>query len=68
MIQISCNWYMFTSSDGFKQRQFGYAGTVPITGDFDGDGDMDIAVGDYDWIDPDTSGSEQGEVYIYLNH
>ncbi len=45
---ISCyyppggNWYGFNSGNGFWQRQFGYAGTIPITGDFDGDGKSDI--------------------------
>ena len=36
------NWYMFRSSTGFWQTQFGYVGTIPVTGDFDGDGKADI--------------------------
>jgi Zn-dependent metalloprotease len=35
-------WYIFKSSEGFFETQFGYAGTVPVTGDFDGDGKTDI--------------------------
>ncbi len=38
----SGNWYGFDSTDGFWQTQFGYVGTLPITGDFDGDGKADI--------------------------
>jgi hypothetical protein len=35
------NWYFMTTTDGFFTRQFGFAGTLPITGDFDGDGKTD---------------------------
>ncbi len=38
------NWYQFRSTEGFWQTQFGYAGTIPVTGDFDGDGVSDIGV------------------------
>jgi len=31
-------WYFMMSSKGFRNVQFGYAGTVPVVGDFDGDG------------------------------
>jgi len=34
-------WYLNRSSAGFMQYTFGYAGTVPVTGDFDGDGKTD---------------------------
>ena len=36
------NWYMMQSSAGFKTTQFGYDGTVPVVGDFNGDGIDDI--------------------------
>ena len=36
------NWYGFSSGEGFWQTQFGYAGTLPVTGTFDGDGRSDI--------------------------
>ena len=32
------SWYLMTSRDGFLTRTFGYPGTVPVVGDFDGDG------------------------------
>ncbi len=32
------SWYLMTSSAGFKTYVFGYPGTVPVVGDFDGDG------------------------------
>ena len=35
------NWYFMQSRDGFTTAQFGYAGTLPVTGDFDGDGKTD---------------------------
>jgi hypothetical protein len=38
------SWYIQRSRDGLWQRQFGFAGTVPVTGDFDGDGKSDIGV------------------------
>jgi len=31
------SWYFMTSSNGFMVQTFGYAGTVPVVGDFDGD-------------------------------
>ena len=37
-------WYIFASTDGFYDDQFGYLGTKPITGDFDGDGKGDFGV------------------------
>ncbi|MBN1669884.1 MAG: PQQ-binding-like beta-propeller repeat protein [Kiritimatiellae bacterium] len=37
-------WYFLRSRDGFTTRQFGYGGTLPITGDFDGDGLCDYGV------------------------
>ena len=40
-------WYFMISGDGFRVDQFGYAGTIPVVGDFDGDG-----VGDYGCYDP----------------
>ena len=36
------NWYLFRSGLGQYETQFGYAGTVPVTGDFDGDGKTDF--------------------------
>ncbi|MEX2607372.1 MAG: carbohydrate-binding domain-containing protein [Kiritimatiellia bacterium] len=36
------NWYRFASTAGFSETQFGYIGTLPVTGDFDGDGRADI--------------------------
>ncbi len=38
------NWYINRSTEGLWQPQFGYAGTIPVTGDFDGDGRSDIGV------------------------
>ena len=35
-------WYLFQSTEGFFEDQFGYNGTVPVTGDYDGDGITDI--------------------------
>ena len=32
------SWYFMTSSNGFLVSVFGYGGTVPVVGDFDGDG------------------------------
>ena len=32
------SWYFMTSSNGFRVSTFGYQGTVPVVGDFDGDG------------------------------
>ncbi len=34
-------WYFMNSSVGFTTKTFGYASTVPIAGDFDGDGTKD---------------------------
>jgi glucose/arabinose dehydrogenase len=48
------SWFGFNSTAGLWQTQFGYAGTIPVTGDFDGDGKSDIGV-----YDPD-SGSWNG--------
>ncbi len=36
------SWYIMQSRDGFRTETFGYGGTVPITGDFDGDGITDF--------------------------
>jgi len=36
------NWYLFQSQQGFRETQFGFAGTIPVTGDFDGDGLADF--------------------------
>lgn len=36
------NWNIHQSSNGILSTQFGYAGTVPVSGDFDGDGKADI--------------------------
>lgn len=36
-------WYVFRSSLGYWQSQFGYAGTLPVAGDFDGDQLSDLA-------------------------
>jgi len=35
------SWYFMMSSAGFKTDRFGYPGTVPVVGDFDGDGRTD---------------------------
>jgi hypothetical protein len=35
-------WYIYKSSVGFYATQFGFMGTLPITGDFDGDGRCDF--------------------------
>ena len=37
-------WYIFKSSEGYWETQFGYGGTEPVLGDFDGDGRDDIGV------------------------
>jgi hypothetical protein len=36
------SWYIMQSTDGFRTETFGYAGTIPIVGDFDGDGKSDF--------------------------
>jgi len=36
------SWYIMQSRDGFRTATFGYGGTVPIVGDFDGDGVADF--------------------------
>ncbi len=45
------SWYFMQSTDGFRTETFGYAGTVPFVGDFDGDGKADFgcydAAGNY---------------------
>ena len=40
------SWYLVLSTDGFKSHVFGYPGTVPVIGDFDGDGTDDCGVYD----------------------
>ncbi len=35
-------WYFMTSRDGFFVESFGYSGTVPVAGDYDGDGTDDF--------------------------
>jgi hypothetical protein len=35
-------WFGFNSAAGFWQTQFGYEGTLPVTGNFDADGRTDI--------------------------
>jgi len=42
------SWYFMKSTVGFRTAQFGYHGTVPIVGDFDGDGKDDF--GCYDAV------------------
>ncbi len=42
----SGGWYLFKSTEGFGQTQFGYTGTLPVAADFDGDGRDDIGVYD----------------------
>ncbi|NCC51357.1 MAG: VCBS repeat-containing protein [Spartobacteria bacterium] len=37
-------WYVKKSTAGMWQNQFGYGGTLPVTGDFDGDGICDYGV------------------------
>ena len=32
------SWYILQSRDGFRTATFGYANTVPVVGDYDGDG------------------------------
>jgi len=36
------SWYIMQSTKGFRTETFGYAGTIPIVGDFDGDGTTDF--------------------------
>ena len=36
------SWYIMQSTAGFRTETFGYKGTVPIVGDFDGDGKADF--------------------------
>jgi len=36
------SWYIMQSTAGFRTETFGYAGTLPIVGDFDGDGKADF--------------------------
>jgi hypothetical protein len=36
------SWYIMQSRDGFRTETFGYAGTIPFVGDFDGDGRADF--------------------------
>jgi len=38
------NWYVLKTTDGFEVSQFGFAGTIPVTGDYDGDGQTDFGV------------------------
>ncbi len=38
----SGSWFFMNSQSGFKTATFGYKGTVPVVGDFDGDGIDDI--------------------------
>ncbi len=40
------SWYFMESSAGFQTTEFGYAETVPVVGDFDGDGIDDLALYD----------------------
>jgi len=42
------SWYLMQSTKGFRTATFGYRGTVPVTGDFDGDGKSDF--GCYDAV------------------
>ena len=44
--QLPGSWYFMTSTDGFFTKTFGYSGTVPVVGDYDGD-----SVGDYGCYD-----------------
>ena len=44
----SGSWYFMTSSNGFMVATFGYHGTMPVVGDFDGD-----KIDDYGCYDPD---------------
>jgi len=37
-------WYMYKSHCGFVSEQFGFEGTIPVSGDYDGDGIQDITV------------------------
>jgi len=39
-------WYIMQSEVGFRTERYGYAGTVPVVGDFDGDGVVDIGCHD----------------------
>jgi len=41
------SWFLMRSTDGFESKEFGYDGTVPVVGDFDGDG-----IDDYGFHDP----------------
>ena len=45
------SWYIMQTTDGFRTETFGYDGTVPLVGDFDGDGSDDYgcydAAGNY---------------------
>jgi len=36
------SWYIMQSRRGFRTETFGYSGTIPIVGDFDGDGEADF--------------------------
>ena len=41
------SWYLQQSRNGFRTATFGYKGTLPVTGDFDGDG-----IDDFGCYDP----------------
>lgn len=58
------SWYIVTSSEGFRTEQFGYAGTVPVVGDFDGDGTEDIGCYDADGI---PGAAEPGTWYAMMS-
>jgi len=38
------NWYVLKTTEGFDVYQFGFSGTIPISGDYDGDGRTDFGV------------------------
>ena len=38
------NWYVFRSALGFMTDQFGFTGTIQVSGDFDGDGRGDLCL------------------------
>ncbi len=44
------SWYIMQSRRGFRTATFGYPGTIPIVGDFDGDGQADFGCYDPDGI------------------
>jgi len=55
-------WYILQSKDGMRFEAFGYAGTLPAPGDYDGDGRTDLSVYDPEIGKIYTKRTQQGLV------